>query len=336
MKGLKIDRPNIRKLMGVLNHPREVYLPVTLFQVNDFVSQEKYLESYLLNQGIEKEYLTISNMEQVKDFLQNKYDRKRFVNFDEDLIKPKIIKHDFYEEKIVREANKVRDSLRHTGTPVKTYTIDMIKGDAETIDLKTVCDFHIKEIDRLMGNKNLGKMKESMRERYNHSGVPQVKTNDFLEISGYVHSPSEAIEEIRRLEQMKSDFERAIKQFPRSISLKDSYTRYRMFSEEIIKSLRGNVKKTDFINDLVDIDSKKIKEMEEEAEFLRKKLGRPSKKHDFVDSTLKPESPRKKLTNAQKKLVEAIHGKGDFYEVEDELFFKPKDKDATFRVDFDI
>ena len=33
--------------------------------------------------------------------------------------------------------------------------------------------------------------------------------------------------------------------------------------------------------------------------------------------------------------MEQLHGKGDFYEVEDLLYFKPKDKDVTFRVDFD-
>ena len=44
---------------------------------------------------------------------------------------------------------------------------------------------------------------------------------------------------------------------------------------------------------------------------------------------------RIKITKNQKKLVEAIHGKGDFYEVDDILYFKPKEKETTFRVDFD-
>ena len=328
MQGIKISKENIKKFLGVPNHPRPIYLPKSVFQVTDFVSQEKHLETYLLNQGIEKENLTLANLEQVKDFLQGKYDKKHFVSFDEHLIKPKTVKTDFSND-LVREANKMRDQLRHVGEPEKPYTLDMIKGNVETIDLKVVCDFHIKEIDRLRGNKNLGKMKEAMRERYNHSGPPQVKTNDFLEISGYTHSPSEAMEEIRRLEQMKSDFERAIRQYPRSISLKDSYTRYRFFCEEIIKDLRGRGKKGDFVDDLVDFKAKEIEAMKKEAEILRKELGR-TPKHDSVEVP----KPKVRITEIQKKLVKEIHGKGDFHEVDDILYFTTKDKDTTFRVDF--
>ena len=42
-----------------------------------------------------------------------------------------------------------------------------------------------------------------------------------------------------------------------------------------------------------------------------------------------------KITKVQKKLVEEIYGKGDFYEVEEVLYFHSKDGEKTYRVDFD-
>lgn len=42
-----------------------------------------------------------------------------------------------------------------------------------------------------------------------------------------------------------------------------------------------------------------------------------------------------KITKVQKKLVEEIYGKGDFYEVEEVLYFHSADAEKTYRVDFD-
>jgi len=42
-----------------------------------------------------------------------------------------------------------------------------------------------------------------------------------------------------------------------------------------------------------------------------------------------------KITNAQKKLIENIYGKGDFLEVDDILYYKVSNDNTTYRVDFD-
>ena len=102
-------------------------------------------------------------------------------------------------------------------------------------NLKAVCELHMKLIDKIRGNEN-----------YNFD------------------SPRELIKEIRRLEPMKSDFEIAIRVYSHDISLKDSYTRYRMFVDEIIKDLREKVRKTDFIDDLIDLKAEEI-----EKEFIK-------------------------------------------------------------------
>lgn len=42
-----------------------------------------------------------------------------------------------------------------------------------------------------------------------------------------------------------------------------------------------------------------------------------------------------KITNAQKKLIENLYGKGDFLEVDDILYYKVSNDNTTYRVDFD-
>ena len=420
MKGKILSTENVRDIFGILRKG-PLYTPISILQVRDFIGQEKGLENVYHDQGIKKEALTISSLEQAKEVL--KY--KPIVDFDENLIKPKVLTHDFLGDNLI-QANKIRDQLRHVGGSPNPITLDMLKG--KTVDdLITACDSHIKAIDKLRGSENLEKVKKLVEGRksnwedFNHSSVG--KKTDFLEIAGYTHSPSEAKEEIRRLEQMKSDFERAIKQYPRSISLKDSYTRYRMFAEEIIKDLKSGLGQLGFVNDLIDLKAKELdkidfiqsneeldKTREEmfqqlnhtenprvnlvndtkekgdvsttdileraEAEALeirkglrhvdmgeQKDLETKEELDELVDSKIKdldskieeleaeiedeeketeiPEdldmekSKKEKITKAQKKLVEQIHGKGDFYEADDILYFKPKDKETTFRVDFD-
>jgi len=425
LKGYIIDQLNVRKLLGVI-HKKPLYVPANIFQTtNDFVGQERALEKVLHAQGIKKESLTISNLEAVKGFLEH----KSHIDFDENLIKPKILKHDFLGATL-SNANKIRDQLRHIGGDSKEITTDMLSSDME--ELKAKCDSHIMEIDYIRGNKARAKaiadMKENRWQKYNHSS--SVKRTDFE--SPYTYTPHQAKEEIKRLTQMKDDFERFIKQYPRSISIKDSYTRYRFFAEEIIKSLQGRANETDFIDDMVDSNAEELDRLDfirdnEKVEKAKEKMfqmynhtGNPRVK-DFVDSPeeitvdsidylaeaeLQAQKIRKNLrhldmieedveekmlkelegklveeleqelqdlkdlkedddvievqeeevevdslsipgafdkkkygekptiTKAQKKLVEQIHGKGDFYEVDDNLYFKPKDKDTTFRVDF--
>ena len=193
IKGYSLSKENTRNLFGVLNKG-PLYIPASIFQVKDFIGQERGLEKVLQDQGIEKEYCTISNLEGVKDFLRH----KSLISFDEALIKPKVLTHDFDVDR-VSQANKMRNQLRHIGGETNPITLDMIQGGTEDDDLKAICDSNIKTIDLIRGNKSLGKMKELMRQRYDHtsSGIVEDFTNE-----RYDFTPREKIELKKQLERM--------------------------------------------------------------------------------------------------------------------------------------
>ena len=193
---------------------------------------------------------------------------------------------------------------------IKSLRVDL----KETDFVDDLIDFKADELkmrnDLIQRTKKLEKDREEMFQQLNHTGTTR-------SVNLVTDSKEEG-----------------------AVSTTDILERAEAEALEIRKGLRhvdmGEQKDLETKEELDELIDSKIKDLDSKIKDLETEIEDEEKETEIPEDLDMEKSKKEKITKAQKKLVEQIHGKGDFHEADGILYFKPEGKDTTFRVDFDV